>query len=85
MGIKSFPVSGTINFFYFEDVNRASYPRPIVEDPEIKDKKDGVVAIEAWEGNLRRNQSKIQDIFQFQIRSEVRLRKPICPLEEALL
>merc|ERR1719326_668383 len=38
-----------------EDVNKAPYPRPIVEDPSFQEKEDGVVAVEAWNGNLRRN------------------------------
>lgn len=54
-----------------EDVNRAPYPRPIVDDPAIEGKEDATVAVEAWEGNLRRNCSAIVDTFQFQVRSEI--------------
>lgn len=54
-----------------EDVNKAPYPRPIVEDPCTGDKSDVQIATEAWSGNLKRNNSKIVDIFQFQVRSEV--------------
>lgn len=54
-----------------EDVNKAPYPRPIVEDPCTNDKSDIQIATEAWLGNLKRNNSKIVDIFQFQVRSEV--------------
>jgi len=54
-----------------EDVNKAPYPRPIVEDPCTNDKSDIQIATEAWSGNLKRNNSKIVDIFQFQVRSEV--------------
>ncbi|CAK0812062.1 unnamed protein product [Prorocentrum cordatum] len=54
-----------------EDVNKAPYPRPIVEDPSTNDKSDVQIATEAWSGNLQRNNSKIVDIFQFQVRSEV--------------
>lgn len=54
-----------------EDVNRAPYPRPIVEDPSTEGKSDEMIAAEAWAGNLRRNDSRVTDIFQFQVRSEV--------------
>mmetsp|Transcript_99083 Transcript_99083/g.317845 ORF Transcript_99083/g.317845 Transcript_99083/m.317845 type:complete len:842 (-) Transcript_99083:58-2583(-) len=54
-----------------EDVNRAPYPRPIVEDPSTAGKSDLQVASEAWQGNLRRNDSRVMDIFQFQVRSEI--------------
>jgi ubiquitin carboxyl-terminal hydrolase 4/11/15 len=54
-----------------EDVNHAPYPRPIVEDPSTAGKDDATVALEAWEGNLRRNRSRIVDLFQFQVRSEI--------------
>jgi len=54
-----------------EDVNKAPYPRPIVDDPSTHEKEEGVVAREAWDGNLKRNCSRIVDIFQFQIRSEI--------------
>ena len=54
-----------------EDVNRAPYPRPIVEDPSSEGRSDAEVAAEAWTGNLRRNCSRIVDIFQFQVRSEI--------------
>eukprot|EP00425_Heterocapsa_triquetra_P047038 CAMPEP_0195074464 /NCGR_PEP_ID=MMETSP0448-20130528/17561_1 /TAXON_ID=66468 /ORGANISM="Heterocapsa triquestra, Strain CCMP 448" /LENGTH=835 /DNA_ID=CAMNT_0040106721 /DNA_START=33 /DNA_END=2540 /DNA_ORIENTATION=+ len=54
-----------------EDVNRAPYPRPIVEDPSTDGKTDMEIAHEAWLGNLRRNSSKIVEIFQFQVRSEI--------------
>jgi ubiquitin carboxyl-terminal hydrolase 4/11/15 len=54
-----------------EDVNRATYPRPIVVDPTIDDKSDEEIAAEAWTGSLLRNNSKIVDIFQFQVRSEI--------------
>jgi len=54
-----------------EDVNMANYPRPLVEDPSTAGKTDVLVAQEAWLGNLRRNKSRIVDIFQFQVRSEI--------------
>jgi ubiquitin carboxyl-terminal hydrolase 4/11/15 len=54
-----------------EDVNRAAYPRPLVADPKTDGKDDAEVALEAWDGNLRRNHSRIVDMFQFQVRSEV--------------
>eukprot|EP00746_Dinoflagellata_sp_MGD_P139412 gnl/MRDRNA2_/MRDRNA2_72878_c0_seq2.p1 gnl/MRDRNA2_/MRDRNA2_72878_c0~~gnl/MRDRNA2_/MRDRNA2_72878_c0_seq2.p1 ORF type:complete len:870 (-),score=165.90 gnl/MRDRNA2_/MRDRNA2_72878_c0_seq2:427-3036(-) len=54
-----------------EDVNRAPYPRPIVEDPKTAGRQDADIAQEAWLGNLKRNNSRIVDIFQFQIRSEI--------------
>jgi len=54
-----------------EDCNRAPYPRPIVEDPTTEGKVDVEVAEEAWQGYLRRNDSRIIDVFQFQVRSEV--------------
>lgn len=54
-----------------EDVNRAPYPRPFVEDPSTEGKIDADIAAEAWSGNLRRNDSKIVDLFQFQVRSEI--------------
>jgi len=54
-----------------EDVNKAPYPRPIVDDPSIEDKEEASVAREAWDGNSRRNDSEIVDMFQFQIRSEI--------------
>jgi len=54
-----------------EDGNRAPYPRPMTEDPETKDKTDQQIADEAWEKYLMRNNSRIVDLFQFQVRSEV--------------
>merc|ERR1711972_660510 len=54
-----------------EDVNQVPYPRPIVEDPNSEGKDDVAVALEAWEGNLKRNQSRIVNLFQFQVRSEI--------------
>lgn len=54
-----------------EDGNRIGYPRPIVEDPKTEGKHDQEIAKEAWDGYLRRNDSKIVEIFQFQVRSEV--------------
>jgi ubiquitin C-terminal hydrolase/ubiquitin len=54
-----------------EDVNTAPYPRPLVEDPKFADREEAEVALEAWTGNLKRNNSRIVDIFQFQIRSEI--------------
>eukprot|EP00928_Gymnodinium_smaydae_P030946 TRINITY_DN22869_c0_g1_i1.p1 TRINITY_DN22869_c0_g1~~TRINITY_DN22869_c0_g1_i1.p1 ORF type:complete len:944 (+),score=202.04 TRINITY_DN22869_c0_g1_i1:27-2834(+) len=54
-----------------EDVNKAPYPRPIVEDPTTNGRADHEIAQEAWLGNLRRNDSRIVDIFQFQVRSEI--------------
>jgi len=54
-----------------EDGNRVPYPRPCVEDPNCDGKSDHEIAQEAWSGYLKRNSSKIVDIFQFQIRSEV--------------
>eukprot|EP00440_Ansanella_granifera_P022903 gb/GFBE01024873.1/.p1 GENE.gb/GFBE01024873.1/~~gb/GFBE01024873.1/.p1 ORF type:complete len:458 (+),score=84.97 gb/GFBE01024873.1/:1-1374(+) len=54
-----------------EDVNRAPYPRPIVADPASDGKTQLEVAREAWAGNLRRNDSKIMDVFGFQVRSEI--------------
>lgn len=54
-----------------EDVNRAGYPRPIVACPDTSGKTDLQVASEAWQGSLRRNDSRILDIFQFQVRNVV--------------
>lgn len=54
-----------------EDGNRVGYPRPIVEDPGCSGKDDAQIAHEAWSGYLRRNSSRIVEIFQFQVRSEV--------------
>mmetsp|Transcript_28147 Transcript_28147/g.77717 ORF Transcript_28147/g.77717 Transcript_28147/m.77717 type:complete len:672 (+) Transcript_28147:247-2262(+) len=54
-----------------EDVNRAPYPRPFIEDPKLDGRTDAEVAAEAWSGNLMRNDSKIVELFQFQLRSEV--------------
>jgi len=54
-----------------EDVNRAPCPRPTVEDPTMDGKTEVQIAEEAWCGNLRRNRSRIVDIFQFQVRSEI--------------
>lgn len=54
-----------------EDLNRAPYPRPLVEDPKTAGRPDADIAQEAWLGNLKRNNSRIVDIFQFQIRSEI--------------
>jgi ubiquitin C len=55
-----------------EEVNRAKYPRPIVPDPDTDGKEDNEIALEAWDGNLERNHSRIVDMFQFQVRSEVK-------------
>mmetsp|Transcript_26533 Transcript_26533/g.61941 ORF Transcript_26533/g.61941 Transcript_26533/m.61941 type:complete len:1205 (+) Transcript_26533:50-3664(+) len=54
-----------------EDGNRVPYPRPIVEDPEVEGKTDRDVASEAWAKYLTRNNSRIVELFQFQLRSEV--------------
>lgn len=54
-----------------EEVNKATYPRLIVVDPTIDDKSDEQIAAEAWTGSLLRNNSKIVEIFQFQVRSEI--------------
>jgi ubiquitin carboxyl-terminal hydrolase 4/11/15 len=54
-----------------EEVNRAAYPRPIVVDPTNDGKSDEQIAGEAWTGSLLRNNSKIVEIFQFQVRSEI--------------
>eukprot|EP00929_Paragymnodinium_shiwhaense_P046729 TRINITY_DN23778_c0_g1_i1.p1 TRINITY_DN23778_c0_g1~~TRINITY_DN23778_c0_g1_i1.p1 ORF type:complete len:864 (-),score=128.04 TRINITY_DN23778_c0_g1_i1:132-2654(-) len=54
-----------------EDGNRAPYPRPIVEDPATDGKCDHDVAEEVWQKHLNRNDSRIVEMFQFQIRSEV--------------
>eukprot|EP00930_Biecheleria_cincta_P074345 TRINITY_DN61554_c0_g1_i1.p1 TRINITY_DN61554_c0_g1~~TRINITY_DN61554_c0_g1_i1.p1 ORF type:complete len:686 (+),score=136.92 TRINITY_DN61554_c0_g1_i1:42-2099(+) len=54
-----------------EDVNQAPFPRPAVEEPAIAGKTELKVAEESWAGNLRRNDSKIMDIFGFQVRSEI--------------
>lgn len=55
-----------------EDVNRAPWPRPVVEDPSTDGKADAEVAADALSGNMSRNDSRIVEIFQFQIRSEIR-------------
>lgn len=57
--------------YLHEDVNRAPYPRPVVEDPSTDGKTDLQVADEARSGNLRRNNSRIMELFQFQLRSEI--------------
>merc|ERR1719379_2082482 len=54
-----------------EDTNRIGYPRPIVEAPTWEGKEDIQIAQEAWEGYLKRNSSRIVEVFQFQVRSEV--------------
>lgn len=54
-----------------EDVNRAPYPRPVMPEVDSSGRPEREVAREAWEGHLRRNDSKIVELFQFQIRSEV--------------
>lgn len=54
-----------------EDGNRVPYPRPYVEDPSTDTRTEEQVAEESWAGYLKRNCSRIVDIFQFQIRSEV--------------
>lgn len=54
-----------------EDVNQAPFPRPVVEEPAVAGKTDLKVAEESWAGNLRRNNSKIMEIFGFQVRSEI--------------
>merc|ERR1719428_1640622 len=54
-----------------EDVNRAPYPRPSVECPKTAGRQEGDIAQEAWLGNLKRNNSRIVDIFEFQIRSQI--------------
>jgi len=59
-----------------EDVNRAAYPREVVSEVESNSRPDDVVAQEAWDGHLKRNNSRIVDLFQFQIRSEVEC--PVC-------
>lgn len=59
-----------------EDVNRAEYPRVVVPEVESDGRPDDVVAQEAWTGHLKRNNSRIVELFQFQIRSEVEC--PVC-------
>jgi len=59
-----------------EDVNKAPYPRPILPEVEAKGRPGAEVAAEAWSQYLQRNNSRIVDLFQFQIRSEVEC--PVC-------
>jgi len=59
-----------------EDVNRAPHPRPFVPDVEADGRPDSEVAEEAWQGHLKRNDSALVEMFQFQIRSEVQC--PVC-------
>jgi len=54
-----------------EDGSRIPYPRPIVEEPSTEGKTDAQIAAESWAGYLKRNNSQIVDIFQFQVRSEI--------------
>jgi len=59
-----------------EDVNRAAYPRPVVPEVQSDGRPNEVVAQDSWEGHLKRNDSRIVELFQFQIRSEVEC--PVC-------
>jgi len=54
-----------------EDVNRAPYPPPKEEEEDFTGKPDEEVSKLRWNAHLRRNDSKIVDLFQFQIRSEL--------------
>jgi len=59
-----------------EDLNRV-LDKPYVEAKESDGREDDVVALEAWEGHLCRNDSIIVDNFQGQLKSTL-----ICPIEE---
>lgn len=59
-----------------EDVNTAPFPRPIQPDVESNNRPDKEVAAEAWSNYLKCNNSRIVNLFQFQIRSEVTC--PVC-------
>lgn len=54
-----------------EDVNRAPYPPENPEDIEPDGKTEEEIAAGKWQDYLKRNDSKIVELFQFQIRSEL--------------
>lgn len=55
-----------------EDVNRAPWPRPTIEDSSSEGKSDEEVAADALSANMTSNDSRIIELFQFQIKSEIR-------------
>lgn len=57
-----------------EDLNRV-HVKPYVELKDSDGREDEVVAEEAWENHLRRNQSIIVDLFHGQLKSQVRCKE----------
>ncbi|XP_062601497.1 ubiquitin carboxyl-terminal hydrolase 32-like isoform X2 [Saccostrea cucullata] len=57
-----------------EDLNRV-HVKPYVELKDSDGRQDEVVAEEAWENHLRRNQSIIVDLFHGQLKSQVRCKE----------
>lgn len=54
-----------------EDVNRV-HEKPYVELKDSDGRPDSDVALEAWDNHIKRNQSIIVDLFQGQLKSQVR-------------
>jgi len=57
-----------------EDLNRV-HNKPYIEDVEADGRDDEELAMEAWKGYLQRNRSIIVDLFQGQLRNELRCNK----------
>lgn len=58
-----------------EDLNRVPEPKPYIELKESDGRPDSVVAAEAWEKHLKRNDSIIVQLCQGQYKSKL-----VCPV-----